>query len=97
MRVLHLSNLYAPVIGGLERSIATSGEAMVRRGHEITVLTLATPEATGDEVINGVRVKRVRSVANTMLPGLNRDPRKPFHPTMPDPLTTADIARVLRE
>ncbi|KHD74012.1 glycosyltransferase family 4 protein, partial [Actinoplanes utahensis] len=96
MRVLHLSNLYAPVIGGLERSIATSGEMMVRRGHEITVLTLATPASPDDEVINGVRVIRVRSVANTLLPGMNRDPRKPFHPTMADPLATAAIAAVLR-
>ncbi|MBB2942569.1 glycosyltransferase involved in cell wall biosynthesis [Actinoplanes lutulentus] len=96
MRVLHLSNLYAPVIGGLERSIATSSEEMVRRGHEVTVLTLATPAAPQDEEINGVRVLRVRSVANTMLPMLNADPAKPFHPTVPDPLTTSDIARTLR-
>ena len=97
MKILHLSNLYAPVIGGLERSIATSGEEMVRRGHEITVLTCATPAAPHDETINGVRVIRVRSIANTLAPGLNQDPRKPFHPTVADPLTTAAIARVLRE
>ncbi|BBH64014.1 glycosyl transferase family 1 [Actinoplanes sp. OR16] len=96
MRILHLSNLYAPVIGGLERSIATSSEEMVRRGHEVTVLTLATPAAPDDEEINGVRVLRVRSIANTMMPGLNADTAKPFHPTMPDPLTTSDIARTLR-
>ncbi|WP_430783589.1 glycosyltransferase family 4 protein [Actinoplanes sp. G11-F43] len=95
MRILHLSNLYAPVIGGLERSIATSGEEMVRRGHEITVLTLATPAAPHDETINGVRVIRVRSV-NSLMPGMNRDPGKPFHPTTADPLATAEIARVLR-
>lgn len=96
MKILHLSNLYAPVIGGLERSIATSSEELVRRGHQVTVLTLATPAAAHDEQINGVRVRRVRSVANTVLPGLNRDPGKPFHPTVADPLTTAAIARVLR-
>lgn len=96
MRILHLSNLYAPVIGGLERSIATSSEELVRRGHEVTVLTLATPAAPHDEEIDGVRVVRVRSVASTLLPRLNADPAKPFHPTVADPLTTADIARVLR-
>ncbi|KUL42217.1 glycosyltransferase family 4 protein [Actinoplanes awajinensis] len=96
MKILHLSNLYAPVIGGLERSIATSSEELVRRGHEVTVLTLATPRAPGDETINGVRVHRVRSVANTLLPLINQDPGKPFHPTAPDPLTTAAIARLLR-
>lgn len=96
MRILHLANLYAPVIGGLERSIATSGEELVRRGHEVTVLTLATPRAAHDETRNGIRVIRARSVANTLLPRLNQDPAKPFHPTVADPLTTADIRRVLR-
>ncbi|GAA4590955.1 glycosyltransferase involved in cell wall biosynthesis [Actinoplanes octamycinicus] len=96
MKILHLSNLYAPVIGGLERSIATSSEELVRRGHEVTVLTLATPAAPGHETINGVRVHRVRSVANTLLPAMNENPDKPFHPTCPDPLATAAIARLLR-
>ncbi|MFI1992224.1 glycosyltransferase family 4 protein [Actinoplanes sp. NPDC020271] len=96
MKILHLSNLYTPVIGGLERSIATSSAELVRRGHDVTVLTLAIPETQDQETIDGVRVQRVRSVANTLVPGLNEDPRKPFHPTTPDPLTTAAIARLLR-
>jgi glycosyltransferase involved in cell wall biosynthesis len=97
MRILHLSNLYAPVIGGLERSVATSSEALVRRGHEVTVLTLATPLAAHAEEINGVRVIRARSVGNTLLPRLNQNPAKPFHPTLADPLTTAAIGRVLKD
>ena len=98
MRILHLANLYAPVIGGLERSIATSSAELVRRGHEVTVLTLATPATPAHpEEIDGVRVIRVRSVANALLPRLNQDPHKPFHPTMADPLTTAAIWRVLRD
>ncbi|GIF07572.1 glycosyltransferase family 4 protein [Actinoplanes siamensis] len=96
MRILQLSNLYAPIIGGLERSVATSSEELVRRGHEVTVLTLAARGLATAEVRNGVRVHRVRSVANTVVAGLNEDPGKPFHPTVPDPLTTADIARLLR-
>ncbi|MET0414553.1 MAG: glycosyltransferase family 4 protein [Actinoplanes sp.] len=96
MTILHLANLYHPVIGGLERSVATSSEELVRRGHEVTVLTLATPRARDDDTINGVRVLRARSIANTVLPGLNQDPGKPFHPTTADPLTMADIRRALR-
>jgi glycosyltransferase involved in cell wall biosynthesis len=97
MRILHLANLYAPLIGGLERSIATSSEELIRRGHEVTVLTLATPAAAEtSEIIRGVRVLRVPSVATTALPWLNQDPRKPFHPTAADPLTTAAIRRALR-
>jgi glycosyltransferase involved in cell wall biosynthesis len=96
VRILHLANLYAPVIGGLERSIATSSEELVRRGHEVTVLTLATAQAQGEDRRNGVRVVRVRSVTNSLLPGLNEDPGKPFHPTAPDPLSLADIRRELR-
>ncbi|AEV87786.1 glycosyl transferase [Actinoplanes sp. SE50] len=97
MKILHLSNLYHPVIGGLERSIATSSAELVRRGHEVTVLTLATPATRQDqEMIDGVRVRRVRSVATTLLPGMNADAAKPFHPTVADPFTTTAIARVLR-
>lgn len=97
MRVLHLANLYAPVIGGLERSVATSSEELVRRGHEVTVLTLAAPGMPASETRSGVRVVRVRSVATSLVPGMNQDRAKPFHPTAADPLTTAEIRRVLRE
>jgi len=96
MRILQLSNLYAPMIGGLERSVATSSAELVRRGHEVTVLTLATSLAEHDEQIGGVRVKRVRSVANSLLPGLSQDTAKPFHPTSVDPLTMSAIRRELR-
>ena len=95
MRILHLANLYAPVIGGLERSIATSGAELVRRGHQVTVLTLAIPSAPAEETRDGVRVVRVRSAAG-LLPGLHQDRGKPFHPTAPDPLATAGIRRELR-
>jgi glycosyltransferase involved in cell wall biosynthesis len=97
MRILHLANLYAPLIGGLERSVATSSEELVRRGHEVTVVTLATPAAPRrNETIRGVRILRVPSVATTALPRLNQDPRKPFHPTAPDPVTTRAIGAALR-
>lgn len=94
MRILHLANLYAPLIGGLERSIATSSEELIRRGHEVTVLTLATPAApAASETIRGVEVLRVPA---TPLPGVHQDPRKPFHPTAPDPVTTRAIGKALR-
>ncbi|MFD0520854.1 glycosyltransferase family 4 protein [Paractinoplanes durhamensis] len=102
MRILQLTNLYAPIIGGLERSVATSSEELVRRGHEVTVLTLATPAtassgaSSGPETRNGVRVVRVRSVATSLLPRVNQDPGKPFHPTAPDLFTVADIRAELR-
>jgi glycosyltransferase involved in cell wall biosynthesis len=96
VRILQLANLYAPVIGGLERSVATTSEELVRRGHQVTVLTLATPGTAAEEMRRGVRVVRVRSVANTLLPRINQDPGKPFHPTAADPLTTTDIRRELR-
>jgi glycosyltransferase involved in cell wall biosynthesis len=95
VRILQLANLYAPVIGGLERSVATSSQELVRRGHDVTVLTLATPGAAPEETLHGVRVVRVRSVV-TALPGISQDPGKPFHPTAADPLATAAIRRELR-
>jgi glycosyltransferase involved in cell wall biosynthesis len=96
VRILQLSNLYAPVIGGLERSVATASEELVRRGHEVTVLTLATPDAGGDEVRGGVRVRRVRSLAGSYAGRVFADPRRPFHPTAADPTVVAGIRRLLR-
>ncbi|GIM91669.1 glycosyltransferase family 4 protein [Paractinoplanes toevensis] len=96
MKILHLANLYAPVIGGLERSIATSSEELVRRGHDVTVLTLAAPGSVAEERLGGVRVVRVGSIATSLLPGINQDRAKPFHPTAADPLTVAGIRRELR-
>jgi glycosyltransferase involved in cell wall biosynthesis len=96
LRILQLSNFYAPLIGGLERNVATTSEELVRRGHRVSVLTLATPQASHDEVSNGVRIRRVASLGNAGPAWAYANRRWPFHPTAADPVVVAAIARILR-
>ena len=45
MRILQLTDLYPPVIGGLERHVATLSAEFIRRGHAVTIVTLASGDA----------------------------------------------------
>ena len=73
MRVLHVVQGYTPAIGGTERVIQKVSEKMVQRHRDdVTVFTTTAyncelfwrrdqPELpAGEEVINGVRVRRYR-------------------------------------
>lgn len=59
MRILHLNELYPPlVLGGAERSVAMLAEAQVREGHEVFV-ACTTPGDFAEEQRNGVTVFRI--------------------------------------
>ncbi|MGC9334135.1 MAG: glycosyltransferase [Anaerolineae bacterium] len=64
MRILMLSHGYPPVISGVTLVVQKVAREMVRRGHEVTVVTASdrgTPYIDQDE---GVALMRVRSVPN---------------------------------
>lgn len=58
MHVLMIITQYAPVIGGAERQAQAVGEALVRRGHTVTVLTQPQQDVPEEEHVEGVRVLR---------------------------------------
>ncbi len=65
-----LSWEYPPlVVGGISAHADGLARALVRAGHEVTVLTMHHPEAPDDAVVDGVRVLRAR----TELPWLPDD------------------------
>lgn len=65
-----LSWEYPPrVIGGLAPAVAGLSGALVRAGHDVTVLTLHEPSVADDDVLDGVHVLR----AHTDLPWLPPD------------------------
>ena len=60
MKILMVNSLYPPIVqGGAERSVSLLAEALVRRGDEVTVVTLHDREGTSTEQIKGVRVYRL--------------------------------------
>ena len=86
MRILHVSPLYPPVLGGAELHLKMLSEELVARGHSVTVFTANVTDGTGawlsrygnlpeEEIINGVRVVRFdprRGRAERALDGLLR-------------------------
>ena len=70
LRIVHVSPGYAPLVGGVERLLQGVSELLVRRGHDVTVLTFDAATAhdfslvggaglPAQEILNGVRVIRV--------------------------------------
>ncbi|MEP7112656.1 MAG: glycosyltransferase family 4 protein [Ilumatobacteraceae bacterium] len=62
LSILYVSARYPPFVGGTEIHTAEVARRMVLRGHDVTVLTTAfEPMPTGEEVVEGVRVVRLRA------------------------------------
>ena len=91
LRVLMLSELYPPHIGGSEQHVRNLARGLVARGHQVSVATIADGAATSTTDDDGVRVHRVRS-STQRLPMANATGR-PYHPPFPDP----DVVRALAD
>lgn len=74
MRILHLTPYYAPAyaFGGVVRSVEGIARALVRRGHEVTVLTtdaldqMARYDGAAEEIREGVHVVRAANLFPTL-------------------------------
>src|SRR5881296_3455913 len=60
MRILHVAPFYAPAwaFGGMARAATGLCRALVRRGHDVTVVTSLVGDAPREEQRDGVRVLR---------------------------------------
>lgn len=59
MKILMLSRLYHPYVGGVEKHIQYLSKELIRKGHEITVITSKYDKNLRDrEKVNGVHVVR---------------------------------------
>lgn len=94
MRVLMLTQTYAPVLGGVERVVEDLSVELARRGHEVGVATLGQP---GGEppTSDGVDVHLLGSAVHR-LPGLGFDEERRHAPPAPDPETVRGLRRLLR-
>jgi glycosyltransferase involved in cell wall biosynthesis len=95
MHILELSDFYRPVIGGLERHVETFSRELIGLGHTVTVVTLQTGGHPPEEILDGVRVLRIRGWSSA-LTALHADATRPFHPTFPDPGALAAMRRIVR-
>jgi glycosyltransferase involved in cell wall biosynthesis len=94
-RILLLSDLFAPVIGGTEGHVGALARALADRGHTVSVATAQVPGTPPFEVADGVRVHRMRGLAQRA--GAHESAGRPFHPPFPDPLVTRALWRVVEK
>ena len=73
MRVIELTDLYEPAIGGLERFVRMLSEQLVLRGHEVHVVTSTVPGTPAIETIAGVTVHRLPLLYQKLTPRLSLD------------------------
>lgn len=70
MRIVHISDCYAPRLGGIETQVRALAIRQAEQGHDVHVIT-ATPSPTvrnGSEVLDGVNVHRVTARMPADLP-----------------------------
>ena len=95
MHIVQLTDLYHPVIGGLEKHVATLSVELIRLGHSVAVVTLQPGDLPDEEIIDGVRVIRIRGWSQN-LGRMYSDASRPFHPTTPDPGASVALRRVIQ-
>jgi glycosyltransferase involved in cell wall biosynthesis len=98
VRVLEVTDLYRPVIGGLERHVESLAAHLVGGGHSVAVATSTLPGQPDRELDgDGVEIHRLRGWHHTLLRRSYLSVERPFHPTVPDPGYMRGLSRVVRE
>jgi len=96
VKVLMLAQTYAPVHGGEERLVEDLSVRLAARGHEVAVATLRQPVGEPPARDDGVRVHLLDSSVH-QIPGIPVHEERRYAAPLPDPRTTAQLRRVLRE
>jgi len=97
MRILEVTDCYPPpLLGGRDLQVQMLSHELVRRGHEVEVVSLAGLRGPRIELDGAVRVHRIAGWSR-LLGRLYANPEKPFHPTLADPGLVRVLGRLLRE
>lgn len=96
MRLLLVTDHYPPFIGGAQRQSYLLARHMAAQGHEVNVVTPWHGGLPAREETEGIVVHRVRQL-RTAIPALVRDRRQRHQPPFPDPVTVANLRRIIRE
>ena len=96
MRILMISDFYPPFLGGVEVLVSSLSRELVRRGHHLSVATLAAADLPATQDDAGVRVHRIRSTTQRA-EGLFANSDRPWAPPAPDPGAVAGLRRVLEQ
>lgn len=62
MKILQLTQHYLPVCGGVETVVHELSRRLVSAGHEVTVICEREPKTSQYEIIDGVKIQRVKGI-----------------------------------
>ena len=97
MKILHLTDLFAPSIGGAETHVLSLVRERVRRGHEMSVATLVKLDGRPSDDVEdvGFRVHRLDAGYTRLPGGWSSVERAPYHPPFPDPVVALALRRII--
>lgn len=94
MRILIASDHYPPFVGGVQRQTRAMAIELRRRGHEVMVATVWQADQPAVENVDGFPVHRLRQLRS--LPAMPGRKRRKHQPPFPDPVTAAQLRRLIR-
>jgi len=95
MKVLMVSDVYPPLVGGQEREIRLLSEAISRKKHQVIVCTLNNGSLPSYSEENGVRVYRIEGMFQR-IPHLYRNPQRKFHPPVVDWIVARNLQKIVK-
>ena len=95
MRIILVSDFFAPFLGGVELQVQALAHALGEEGHDVIVASVWAKGLRERETIDGVRLVRLKSLA-TMVPWFSGDPNRRYHPPFPDPRIAFGLRRLAR-
>ena len=98
MRILHLTDHYLPVLGGIETHVAALADRQARRGDDVTVLTSTSATADGQHLDDAgpVTVRRARSVFEALATDVTHFDVVHAHVSVLSPFTAPLVALAAR-
>jgi len=94
LKILHFSDNYPPVTGGLERAVKTLATAQATRGDRVGVVTTTHPDLPSFAVEDGVEVHRLPTTLQRV-PKVYAQQGRVFMPPVADPLFARALKPVL--
>jgi glycosyltransferase involved in cell wall biosynthesis len=94
MRIMQLTDFYRPLIGGVASYVAALSNGLAELGHTAVVVTIQPGGEPDEEIIDGVRIIRLRCLSQN-LTRFYSDPSRPFHPPTPDLGAMAALRRII--
>lgn len=96
MKILMLSDLYPPLLGGIETHVQSLSKGLSQRGHEISICTIRQQDAAQYEEEEGIKIYRLDGFFQR-IPFLYKDPTRKWHPPARDWLITKELARIIKQ